>query len=108
MPELPEVETIRRQMEKELVGTKISSVDVRFGGRLNVPAAAFAKTVTGASFKAFGRRAKLLLIHLSNGWSIVAHLKMTGRFLLQKKGEKPGKHDHLVFHLSGGRELWFQ
>ncbi len=110
MPELPEVETIRRQMEDELEGAKISAIEVRFAGRLNVPAGTFEKTVVGASFKEFGRRAKLLLLHLSNprlpagrGWTIVAHLKMTGRFLLLGSDYVPGKHDHVIFHLSGVR-----
>lgn len=108
MPELPEVETIRRQMERALKGRKISGVEVRFAGRLNVPAEEFARKISGAAFKAFGRRAKLLLLHLSNGWTIVAHLKMTGGFLLKPKAAKPGKHDHVIFHLSDGRQLWFE
>jgi formamidopyrimidine-DNA glycosylase len=126
MPELPEVETIRRQMEKELVGARITGVDVsgawagpRPGsGRLNVGARAFANAVAGSRVKAVGRRAKLLLVHLSNGKSLVVHLKMTGRFLLVKgdatpssakaSDGKPGKHTHLVFHLSGKRVLFFE
>ncbi len=108
MPELPEVETIRRQMEKEIVGARILGVDVRYGGRLNVGARAFANAVAGSRVKAVGRRAKLLLVHLSNGNSLVVHLKMTGRFLLAKGAPAPGKHAHLVFRLSGGRTLFFE
>jgi formamidopyrimidine-DNA glycosylase len=108
MPELPEVETIRRQMEKELVGAKILGVDVRFSGRLNVPAAAFKKAVEGSKVVSAGRRAKLLLVGLSNGMTLVAHLKMTGRFLLAKGAVAPGKHAHLVFRLDQGRTLLFE
>jgi len=108
MPELPEVETVRREMEEELKGKRVDEVEVRFGGKLNVSPSAFAKTIEGAAFKSFGRRAKLLLINLSNGWTIVTHLKMTGKFLLKMKGDMPGKHDHIVFHLSDGRKLFFQ
>ena len=108
MPELPEVETIRRQMQKEIVGAKILGVDVRFSGRLNVKPAEFSRGVTGARIVGVGRRAKLLLIGLSNGRTMVVHLKMTGRFLLSKGKGTPNKHTHLVFRLSGGRTLMFE
>lgn len=108
MPELPEVETIRRQLEKEVVGRRIKAVDVRFAGRLNVSAREFARRVTGARFSAIGRRAKLLLLGLSNGESIATHLKMTGKFLIMPAAAVPTKHDHLVFRLDGGKTLFFR
>ncbi len=95
-------------MEKELKGAKIRKIDVRFGGRIFPSAAALEKAAAGTSIASVGRRAKLLLINLSNGWTIVAHLKMTGRFLLVPKGVEPSKHDHVVFVLSGGRRVFFQ
>lgn len=108
MPELPEVETIRRQMERDVVGRKVEGVVVRFGGRLNVKPAAFAAGVAGATLVAAGRRAKLLILGLSNGNSLVVHLKMTGRFLLVPAGTAPTKHAHVVFRLSGGNDLHFE
>lgn len=108
MPELPEVETLRRQMERAVKGRKILGVDVRFGGRIRPSPAALVKAATGAKFKSFGRRAKLLLLDLSNGWTIVTHLKMTGSYLLKKAGEKPTKHTHVVFHLDKKHDLWFE
>ena len=108
MPELPEVETLRRQMEKALVGRRILRVEVRFGGKILPSPAAFVKAVTGARFNAFGRRAKLLLTHLSNGWTIITHLKMTGSYLLKKEGEPASKHAHVVFHLDKKERLWFE
>ena len=107
MPELPEVETLRRQMEKALVGRKILIVEVRFGGRIK-PSPKALDAAVGAKFKAFGRRAKLLLTHLSNGFTIVTHLKMTGSYLLKKAGEAPTKHAHVVFHLDKKQDLWFE
>lgn len=107
MPELPEVETLRRQMEKALVGRKILAVDVHFGGRIR-PSSKALESIVGARFKTFGRRAKLLLMHLSNGLSIVTHLKMTGSYLLKKAGETPTKHAHVVFHLDKKEDLWFE
>ncbi|HTK59948.1 MAG TPA: bifunctional DNA-formamidopyrimidine glycosylase/DNA-(apurinic or apyrimidinic site) lyase [Candidatus Baltobacteraceae bacterium] len=107
MPELPEVETLRRQMEKALVGRKILGIDVRFGGRIR-PSPKALESAVGATFKAFGRRAKLLVAHLSNGLTIVTHLKMTGSYLLKKAGETPTKHVHVVFHLDKKEDLWFE
>jgi len=108
MPELPEVETIRRQLESEVVGRTVRSVDVIFGKRLNVAPAVFVRTLAGAKMEGVGRRAKLLLFRFSNGWTMAAHLKMTGRFLLRPAGAEPTKHVHVVFHLSGGNELFFE
>lgn len=107
MPELPEVETLKRQMERALAGRKILGVDVRFGRKIFPSAAALTRAAIGARFKAFGRRAKLLLLRLSSGWTIVTHLKMTGSYLLKKAGEAPTKHVHVVFHLDKKAQLWF-
>lgn len=108
MPELPEVETLRRQLERAVKGRKIIGVEIRFGGRIRPSASVLVKTATGATFKDFGRRAKLLLANLSNGRTIVTHLKMTGSYLLKKAGERPTKHVHVVFHLNKGEDLWFE
>lgn len=108
MPELPEVETIRRQLEHAVAGRKILDVEVPFAGRMNVPAGVFMRAVKGSSFAVPGRRAKLLLLHLSNGWTIVIHLKMTGRLLLGPAGRARPKHTHVVFSLAKGEELFFE
>lgn len=108
MPELPEVETIRRQMEKAIVGRRIAGVTVRYAGRISPKADAFARRIVGARIASAGRRAKLLLLGLSNGETLVAHLKMTGRFLLVPKGAVPTTHTHVVFALSGGNDLHFE
>lgn len=108
MPELPEVETIRLQLQRRVKGKKITSVEVIFGRKINVPAAKFIRAVKGAKIEAVGRRAKLLLIQLSNGLTMMIHLKMTGRVLLRPRGEKPGKHTFVVFGLSGGEQLFWE
>ncbi|MFH0928118.1 MAG: DNA-formamidopyrimidine glycosylase [bacterium] len=107
MPELPEVETIRRQMQTAVTGKKIVRVEVRFGKRLRPGKKEFAKIITGSELMSVGRRAKLLLLNLSNGWTIVTHLKMTGKYLIKNNSAKPDKHTHVVFHLGDGRQLFF-
>lgn len=108
MPELPEVETIRRQLEKEVVGRRIKAVEIRFAGRLNVSAQDFIRRVTGTRIIAAGRRAKLLLLGLSNGDTLATHLKMTGKYLLHPAAAVPSKHDHVIFRLDGGKALFFR
>jgi len=108
MPELPEVETIRRQMDKGVAGRKVLGVVVRYGGRISPKAAAFAKGITGAKITSVDRRAKLLVVRLSNGNALVTHLKMTGRYLLVPAGAAPSLHTHVVFRLSGGKDLHFE
>ncbi|OGL72797.1 DNA-formamidopyrimidine glycosylase [Candidatus Uhrbacteria bacterium RIFCSPHIGHO2_02_FULL_60_10] len=107
MPELPEVETIRRQLEKEIVGSRVAAVTVRFGKRLKPSAAAVKRAAAGGKILSVGRRAKLLLINLDTGWTLAAHLKMTGKFLINAPGTEPGKHTHLIFDLADGRRLFF-
>ncbi|MFC1638918.1 bifunctional DNA-formamidopyrimidine glycosylase/DNA-(apurinic or apyrimidinic site) lyase [Patescibacteria group bacterium] len=107
MPELPEVETIRRQLAKDIVGRTVRSVDVRFSGRINLSPKRFRAAVEGRRIREVGRRAKMLLLHLSGGKTLVVHLKMTGLLLLAEPDHEPGKHTHIVFRLSGGRVLFF-
>jgi formamidopyrimidine-DNA glycosylase len=108
MPELPEVETIRRQLEKSIKGATIKSVEVRNAKPLKVSRKEFEKAITGATIKNIKRRAKLLIFEFSNGDAALFHLKMTGRMLLVLKDAQPTKHTHIVFYLSGRYDLFFE
>ena len=83
MPELPEVETIRRQLLKEVIGKKIKEVELRlpslvyFDGKKG-DAKNCKKNLEGAMIKKAGRAAKILILTLSNGYTLLIHLKMTG------------------------------
>jgi len=108
MPELPEVETIRLQMEDELKEKKIESIKVLSDKPLkNVTLEEFAERVEGASVKAVKRRAKILIIELSTGDSLLIHLKLTGRLLYLAPSEPIEKHTHLIFNLNDGNQLRF-
>lgn len=107
MPELPEVETIRRQLEKNIKGATIKSVEIRSAKPLNVSRKEFEKAVTGEKIKNIKRRAKLLIFELSNGDNLLFHLKMTGKMLLAPKNTEPAKHTHIVFDLSSVYNLFF-
>ncbi len=108
MPELPEVETIKLQLKKYLVGHKIEGVEIR-NLRYAIPEAG---DLVGAKVKDVRRFAKVLSIDLSNGLSIVIHIKLTGQLIyrgpqllkaesLSPKvvGGIPGKHTHVIFKL---------
>jgi len=112
MPELPEVETVRRQLEKEIKGTTIKDIVVNFSGRLNLSAKKFSQILIGKKFLGVDRRAKLLIFKLSSDFFILAHLKMSGRFIVTptpNPSPRVGgeKHTHVIFKLSGGRELYW-
>lgn len=103
MPELPEVETIRRQLLARIKGKKIKLVEVKLARMVNVPIAEFEKTVTGSSVKDLRRRAKILIFDLSGGWSILVHLKMTGQLIYDGK-EGIGR-PHIIYTFADGHEL---
>ncbi len=108
MPELPEVETIRYQLEKVLVGKTIKDVQVIYGRKINLPATKFIAKIRGAKFRAVRRRAKILILDLSRGQSLLVHLKMTGRLLYVFRDISPSKHTHVIFTLSDGHKLFWE
>jgi len=100
MPELPEVETIVRGLQKTVVGKKIRNVKVIFPGIVKQDTKTFKKNVVKTEIIKLRRRGKYILIDLSNGKTILAHLGMTGNFLLVKSSSLLNTHDHLIvrFH----------
>ncbi len=116
MPELPEVETVRRGLQPAMEGARFTKVEVR-DRRLRWPLARdFEKRIKGQKVEGLGRRAKYLLADLSSGEVLVMHLGMSGSFRVGKDA-KPGVyyheqskstvHDHVVFHMSNGATVTF-
>jgi len=106
MPELPEVETIRRGLSDAILDKVIESVSVnRYDLRKPIPAT-FAKRLTGQRVHTIGRRGKYLLLYLSDDSVVIIHLGMSGRMVIGQSG-KPARHDHVVFKFSGGPEVKF-
>ena len=119
MPELPEVETVRRGLEPVLTGARLAHVDLRRPDlRFPLPPR-FAERLAGARVEAVERRAKYLLARLGTGETWVTHLGMTGRFLVERGGQTdaPGrfthaaaseaKHAHLVVETDAGARVTF-
>jgi formamidopyrimidine-DNA glycosylase len=119
MPELPEVETVRRGLEPVMDGARFRRVEARRADlRFPFPEN-FIKRLEGKTVRGLGRRAKYLMIDLSSDEVLLMHLGMSGSFrvMLEKddvvQGDfryprgVPGKHDHVVFHMSSGATVTF-
>ncbi len=107
MPELPEVETIKRQLETKIVGKKIKNVEVRYAKLLNMLEKEFVAQVVGSKIIALKRRAKLLIWALSENKNLVFHLKMAGQVIWAGKNPNPAKYTYVIFTLSDGNTVFF-
>ena len=104
MPELPEVETVRRSVAAQCVGQRITAVEELNEAILaGISAAAFRAAVCGRTIASLGRRGKYLLIELDSGDAVVVHLRMTGQLLIGGGEALPAdKHRHLLWRLDRG------
>jgi len=108
MPELPEVETIRRSLAGLLAGKTITGVEVVHPGVIKAPdPQTFPADLTGRTFVDFDRRGKYLLLKLTGDMVLVVHLRMTGRLVVTAPETERARHTHLVLSLRGGQELRF-
>ena len=110
MPELPEVETIRRDLQGEVVGRKIKSVEVRNGRtvRRHPSAKQFRAQLEGRTITAINRAGKYLLLVLDDGATLVVHLGMSGQLHRVKNAKEPKvPHTHAVITFTQGGQLRF-
>jgi formamidopyrimidine-DNA glycosylase len=109
MPELPEVETVVRELNRALPGHRIEKVDVfRKDALGRVRPKAFASALQGKIFGKVGRHGKFLLFGLEPEGFLVAHLRMTGKFILSAPLKAPDPHHRVWFGLEDGQTLVFQ
>src|SRR5574337_2051455 len=112
MPELPEVETVRRGLEPAMLGAHIDNVEARRADiRFPFPPR-FRERLTGKRVVELARRGKFLLFRLDSGETLIAHLGMSGSFRVEAEAplgafnydrSKDPSHDHVVFHLDTGK-----
>ena len=108
MPELPEVETVAAALRAHLPGRRVTGVKVRCEKlRRPMPVKALQNLVNKA-IRGVRRRAKYLLVDMSNGQTLVIHLGMIGTLRLTDKCEAAGRHDHLNLQLDNGEILRFR
>ena len=115
MPELPEVETVRRGLLPVMQGQRILRADInRPDLRFPLPAR-MADRMQGAQVQSLRRRSKYILVDLSTGETLLIHLGMSGRILISGQGlgdfhhdhPAPQKHDHVVLHMANGARVTF-
>lgn len=120
MPELPEVETVRRGLSKLITGKKILAVERRTDKSLPVAKVDIDRFVVGSTIVAVRRRAKMLIVDLSSEYSLLIHLKMTGQIVFRGEenwgaghpndsflGQLPDRSTRVIFTLSDGNTLFF-
>jgi formamidopyrimidine-DNA glycosylase len=116
VPELPEVESVRRQIAPGMVRARIDAVDLRRPDLRRPFPRHFGQRLTGQTVAALDRRAKYLVATLSSGETLLMHLGMSGSFRvvreqsvnrMRRKTTPLDSHDHVVFHMSSGRAIIF-
>ncbi|URT70042.1 DNA-formamidopyrimidine glycosylase [Cytobacillus firmus] len=109
MPELPEVETVRRTLQQLVIGKTISHVSVFWPKMVKHPEelAQFKDALAGQTFQDIGRRGKFLILYTFD-YALVSHLRMEGRYGLYSKEEPAEKHTHVIFHFTDGTELRYK
>lgn len=109
MPELPEVETVRRTLNQLITGKTIERVTVFLPRIIQRPddIVQFANRLAGHTFQNVERRGKFLRLIL-DGLVLVSHLRMEGRYGVYKQGDPVEKHTHVIFHFTDGTELRYK
>ncbi len=108
MPELPEVETIRRGMENAMLGKTFKTIQVmRHDLRIPIPEN-LGQAMTGQTLQAISRRGKYMVLHLSNDKHIILHLGMSGRIHISHDEKTALKHDHVIMYMNDKTRISFE
>jgi formamidopyrimidine-DNA glycosylase len=108
LPELPETETIKRELEDTVVGLRITAVDVPIERVLRMDATEFVRRIEGTTITGAGRRAKIIMLHLSSGETLLFHLMMAGSLLYQPVSMERKEKTQVVFVLENDYELRYK
>ena len=107
MPELPEVETVKRSLEKLYLNKTISHVEVLLPRMILSDVNEFTNILQGATFTSFSRIGKYLLLGFDNGYTLVSHLRMEGKYIKRTKDENITNHTRVVFHLTDSNKMCY-
>ena len=110
MPELPEVETVARDLQRWVAGATIADAEVRWERTIRhpQPGERFVAELRGATIRRVGRRAKSVLLHLADGRVMTVALRMTGALIVAPPGTPDDRYARVVFRLADGRELRYR
>ncbi len=107
MPELPEVETVRRTLKEHLVGLRIIDIEILYPQILkNETVQSFKTKIIGQTIRDMKRYAKYLIFVLDD-YSLISHLRMEGKYFIKPAEAELTKHEHLVFKLDNGKKLTY-
>lgn len=98
MPELPEVETVKNTLKKQILGKRINKIKVLYDGIIATDVESFKKNIVGEHFLDITRRGKFLIFELDN-YYLVSHLRMEGKYFIKPESDKIEKHEHVIFYL---------
>ena len=105
MPELPEVETVRRTLKKQVINKKIISANIYWSKIIAYPEAEeFEKKIRNQTITDIKRYGKWLMFEL-NDYYLLSHLRMEGKYFIRKKEDPKEKHQHIIFHFKDGTDL---
>ena len=107
MPELPEVETVRRVLKSNLVHKTIESIDVFYQGILEDSLEDFLKNTLNKTIIDIKRYGKYLIFELNEGY-ILSHLRMEGKYYYLENSFMEDKHIHVVFHFKDNSTLYYK
>ena len=108
MPELPEVETVKNQLKKRLIGKSIKQVKINYNQVIEYPSVTnFSKNIINQEFIDIKRRGKWLIFEL-NDYYLLSHLRMEGKYNFRNKNDIINKHEHIIFTLNDGIQLRYQ
>ncbi len=106
MPELPEVETVRKYLKQSVLNKKIKEVTILLPKMIKTHSVIdFQKKLKGKTIKDIERKGKHLIFILSEDLALISHLRMEGSYRLSKKGEPLNKHEYAIFHFTDNTEL---
>jgi formamidopyrimidine-DNA glycosylase len=110
MPELPEVETVARDLQRWIAGARIDDAEVRWERTIRhpLPPERFVAELRGAAIRSVGRRAKSVLLNLEDGRVMTVALRMTGALIVAMPGTPDDPYARVVFRLGDGRELRYR
>jgi len=109
MPELPEVETIKRDLASRIVGRSFAGVILNWPKTVQIPSSGqFSRRLMGKSIEEVDRRGKYLILRLSNGEALILHLRMSGSLLLKPASAEPDPYFRAIFIFDDGTQLCFR
>ena len=110
MPELPEVQTVVDHLNRHPVtGRTIVSARVRWPKTIaDMSVSRFCRTINGRVVQRIGRRGKYIVFHLTGGWTLLIHLRMTGRLTIAPEKAARDPHEHVILGIDHGESLRFQ